>query len=238
MSDMGLSVTEKTELRNAGFPFFACQKDGKPYYAAMNQIAHTTPRSKPADGRFTSSSPPPTIWPDARVEALTRAWREGLTASQIAARLGGGLSRCAVIGKLHRLGLCRGRKPSAPKLKIVSNPTPLALRRAAMTSPRPPPSPWTELPAYSSPISADGGAPPSGPGLKYLRDMARRECRFGLGDPGAGNGAFQLFCAAPTAGHAYCAHHRKIACLPPQSVMEQNMIKSGVETVCTPRAAP
>ena len=43
-------------------------------------------------------------WTDERVEALKTLWAEGLSASQIAARLGG-VTRNAVIGKVHRLKL-------------------------------------------------------------------------------------------------------------------------------------
>jgi GcrA cell cycle regulator len=43
-------------------------------------------------------------WTDERVERLKKLWAEGLSASQIAAQLGG-VSRNAVIGKVHRLSL-------------------------------------------------------------------------------------------------------------------------------------
>jgi GcrA cell cycle regulator len=43
-------------------------------------------------------------WTDERVELLKKLWAEGLSASQIANRLGG-VTRNAVIGKVHRLGL-------------------------------------------------------------------------------------------------------------------------------------
>jgi GcrA cell cycle regulator len=43
-------------------------------------------------------------WTDDRVETLKRMWTEGATASQIAKELGG-VTRNAVIGKVHRLGL-------------------------------------------------------------------------------------------------------------------------------------
>src|ERR671924_662996 len=43
-------------------------------------------------------------WTDERVELLKKLWSEGLSASQIAGRLGG-VTRNAVIGKVHRLGL-------------------------------------------------------------------------------------------------------------------------------------
>ena len=43
-------------------------------------------------------------WTDDRVELLKKLWNDGLSASQIAAELGG-ISRNSVIGKVHRLGL-------------------------------------------------------------------------------------------------------------------------------------
>src|SRR6188768_2675679 len=53
-------------------------------------------------------------WTDERVELLRKLWSEGLSASQIAAQLGG-VSRNAVIGKVHRLKLSsRGRANTAP----------------------------------------------------------------------------------------------------------------------------
>jgi len=53
-------------------------------------------------------------WTDERVELLRKLWSEGLSASQIAAQLGG-VSRNAVIGKVHRLKLSsRGRAAAAP----------------------------------------------------------------------------------------------------------------------------
>ena len=50
-------------------------------------------------------------WTDERVELLKKLWAEGLSASQIAGRLGGA-TRNAVIGKVHRLGLS-GRATSS-----------------------------------------------------------------------------------------------------------------------------
>lgn len=44
------------------------------------------------------------LWPDDRVKQLTMLWARGLSASQIAVQMGG-VSRSAVIGKVHRLGL-------------------------------------------------------------------------------------------------------------------------------------
>ncbi|MEM0900210.1 MAG: GcrA family cell cycle regulator [Pseudomonadota bacterium] len=50
-------------------------------------------------------------WTDDRVDMLKKLWTEGLTASQIAAKLGG-VSRNAVIGKVHRLKLESRANPS------------------------------------------------------------------------------------------------------------------------------
>ena len=52
-------------------------------------------------------------WTDERVALLTKLWADGLSASQIAAELGG-ITRNAVIGKVHRLGLA-GRKTTSRK---------------------------------------------------------------------------------------------------------------------------
>src|SRR5258708_39861086 len=50
-------------------------------------------------------------WSDDRVEQLKTLWTEGLSASQIARALGG-VTRNAVIGKVHRLGLAGRASPS------------------------------------------------------------------------------------------------------------------------------
>jgi hypothetical protein len=44
-------------------------------------------------------------WDEERMEVLTRLWLAGATARMIAGKLGGGVTRNAVIGKAHRLGL-------------------------------------------------------------------------------------------------------------------------------------
>ena len=53
-------------------------------------------------------------WTDERVEQLKKLWSEGLSASQIASRLGE-VTRNAVIGKVHRLGLAGRATVSRPK---------------------------------------------------------------------------------------------------------------------------
>ena len=53
-------------------------------------------------------------WNDERNDVLKALWKDGLSASQIAGKLGG-VSRNAVIGKIHRLGLEGRAKPAAPR---------------------------------------------------------------------------------------------------------------------------
>ena len=75
-------------------------------------------------------------WTDDRVEQLKRMWSEGLTASQIAARIGQGVTRNAVIGKVHRLGLSgrvakvRAPRPKPPRKIYEPN---LAARSSGLT---------------------------------------------------------------------------------------------------------
>src|SRR5205814_6776818 len=52
-------------------------------------------------------------WTDERIERLKKMWHDGATASQIADELGG-VSRNAVIGKAHRLGLEQRPSPVKP----------------------------------------------------------------------------------------------------------------------------
>ena len=52
-------------------------------------------------------------WDGERVELLRKLWQDGISASRIAAQLGAGITRNAVIGKVHRLGLAGRAKPTA-----------------------------------------------------------------------------------------------------------------------------
>src|SRR5579862_5650310 len=60
-------------------------------------------------------------WTDERIEQLKSLWTEGLSASHIAKVMGGGISRNAVIGKVHRLGLAgRAAAPRAERIRLPS----------------------------------------------------------------------------------------------------------------------
>jgi GcrA cell cycle regulator len=81
-------------------------------------------------------------WTEERIERLKKMWHDGATASQIADELGG-VSRNAVIGKAHRLGLEQRPSPVKPgdekeAKKPASTPASAAPRPAAKTeAPRP-----------------------------------------------------------------------------------------------------
>src|ERR1700761_3308355 len=62
-------------------------------------------------------------WTDERVELLKKLWQDGLSASQIAKQLGG-VTRNAVIGKVHRLGLSGRDTPSKPARTVFNGPQP------------------------------------------------------------------------------------------------------------------
>ena len=105
-------------------------------------------------------------WTDERIERLKTMWTEGSTASQIAEELGG-VSRNAVIGKAHRLGLEARPSPvkageEKEKVKKVSAPKSAAPVQKAS------PAPKTAAPAAAAAAAdlAPGDAPP-GPGPKF-----------------------------------------------------------------------
>lgn len=80
-------------------------------------------------------------WTDDRVELLKKMWNDGHSASQIAKELGG-VTRNAVIGKVHRLGLSNRNAPETeakedpkpvvtPEPKVVADPPPAQAAPAA-----------------------------------------------------------------------------------------------------------
>ena len=105
-------------------------------------------------------------WTDERIERLKTMWTSGSTASQIADDLGG-VSRNAVIGKAHRLGL--EARPSPVKAGEDKNKVKkVAAPKAAAAAPKPSAAPKSEAPAAAA-VAADiapGDAPP-GPGPKF-----------------------------------------------------------------------
>ncbi len=161
-------------------------------------------------------------WTDERVELLKRLWAEGLSASQIANRLGG-VTRNAVIGKVHRLGLS-GRattsraKATRPRRRPMQGgggqarrlhlPTRgnLALTPSyeedAEVEHDPAPAPIEEL-----------VIPPSE--RATIATLKEHMCRWPIGDPVESDFHFCGRKSAP--GMPYCEHHARIAYQPLQS---------------------
>lgn len=95
-------------------------------------------------------------WTDERVETLKRMWAEGQSASQIAKELGG-VTRNAVIGKVHRLGLSNrapGGREDEEETPVAAKPEAKAEPAAAAARPEPAaPRPAPERPAAAAPAS-------------------------------------------------------------------------------------
>src|SRR5688572_8183327 len=79
-------------------------------------------------------------WTDERIDRLKAMWTKGATASQIAEELGG-VSRNAVIGKAHRLGLESRPSPVKAGEEKEKKAKPAPAPRAAKPAPAPKPAP-------------------------------------------------------------------------------------------------
>ena len=151
-------------------------------------------------------------WTDERVELLAKLWGEGLSASQIAAALGGGVTRNAVIGKVHRLGLSGRAKPGQA---ASQRPTKVRTSSPAVAAPSPTPPRRSEaeprpngptLEVWSDPAGADGGE------RVALADLRDSMCRWPIGDPTSAD--FGFCGGRSVTGLPYCAHHCRIAYQP------------------------
>jgi GcrA cell cycle regulator len=113
-------------------------------------------------------------WTDERIEKLTKMWEGGSTASQIADELGG-VSRNAVIGKAHRLGLkarpspvkANERPETAPH--TPAPPRPPRVEAAPVAPPAAPPPPRAAAPA-PRPAPVAPPAPPAAPAAPASAD--------------------------------------------------------------------
>jgi len=113
-------------------------------------------------------------WTDERIATLTKMWESGATASQIADELGG-VSRNAVIGKAHRLGL--KARPSPVKAN-EPKPAPRAKEIEAKAPPRPKPklpepAAEDELDGFADEQATAATATPSQPLPNPVQDMPR-----------------------------------------------------------------
>src|SRR5690348_17080552 len=102
-------------------------------------------------------------WTEERIDRLKAMWSKGATASQIADELGG-VSRNAVIGKAHRLGLDSRPSPVKPgdekeKPAAAAAPAPATKAAPKAEAPRPAPAPAAAAPQPKPvPAPAQAGA--------------------------------------------------------------------------------
>lgn len=154
--------------------------------------------SRPAPVRV---GPPPNLdgdawWTKERVALLKKLWVEGRSGGQIATRLG--VTRNAVLGKIHRLGL-PGREPRMPVAKIgATSRRPRETRAFHYTEP---------------PVPVLRAIPDLGPApdeVIHVLNVKESMCRWPIGDPKSPK--FR-FCGRPRASSStcYCAHHAAIA---------------------------
>lgn len=144
-------------------------------------------------------------WTEDRVEILSKLWAEGLSASQIAKQLGG-VTRNAVIGKVHRLGLSGRAKPSRPVKRAPRT----AAARTRTTKPAAPRMPRRAPPA-PAPIPLEAKQLPDG---KYATILTITEhmCKWPIGDPSTSE--FR-FCGRGTdKADPYCKAHSQLAYQP------------------------
>jgi GcrA cell cycle regulator len=158
-------------------------------------------------------------WTDpARVELLKKLWADGLSASLIAAKLGG-VTRNAVIGKSIRLGLPRRGKASPTSAR---RPAPRRNPAAPMSAPRGRDH-RGHLVAAPQPTMHEGDTP-----RIATLDLEPWHCRWPCGDPSEAGATRPLFCgAAKQPGLPYClAHARRAFATPPVSVPEVAMAQT------------
>ena len=142
------------------------------------------------------------IWTDERIEALKQLHADGLSASKIAARLGG-VSRNAVIGKVVRLGLgpLQGNHQAKPKATIV--------RAPRVAKHKPEHAKVSELQKFmdrAPPPVAESIPMPKSLGLT-LMELENDSCRWP-----AGEREYITFCGNhKMQGSSYCTYHAKLA---------------------------
>ena len=138
------------------------------------------------------------VWTDDRIDRLKMLWFRNLSASAVARELGSGITRNAVLSKVHRMGLSktgRGRGASVAQAGDIGRTGPLedgAGRLQAAPQPR-------------SDVQDD--AVPDTP-TSSLLTVGRTDCRFPYGDPQDGPLAL---CGRAVARGVYCAAHGRIA---------------------------
>jgi GcrA cell cycle regulator len=136
-------------------------------------------------------------WTNERVEELRRLWGQGQTASRIADLLGG-VTRNAVIGKAHRLGL-RGR------------PSPIRREENGSAVARVPSAPRVVAPVAAKPelptmeTARPGPMPVAAPSQPKMAQGGARSCSWPVGDPK--QAGFHFCGGEAVPGRPYCTAH-------------------------------
>ena len=159
-------------------------------------------------------------WTDERVESLKKLWLDGHSASQIAAELGHGITRNAVIGKVHRLGLSGRDKAAAapqPRNRAPSVSKPAERLQPSRTMPPVRGNTALALDTFVAPQrqlkSADDVVVPISERVTIM-ELKEAMCRWPLGDPSTPEFRFCGTKAGP--GSTYCGPHARIAYQPSQ----------------------
>jgi GcrA cell cycle regulator len=140
-------------------------------------------------------------WSDDRITTLKSLWLDGLSASQIATQLGG-VTRNAVIGKIHRLGLSGRAQPYKPA-RMVLPPKMRVSRRPA--------GPRATLASRQSSLPSRPDPLPEAPGLaSSVTMLGAHVCKWPIGDPKADS---FTFCGRLAHG-PYCPTHKALAFRP------------------------
>jgi GcrA cell cycle regulator len=166
-------------------------------------------------------------WTDERVELLKKLWSDGLSASRIAAELGG-ISRNSVIGKVHRLGLSgRAKSPSAsmPRQRKPRSHGPIM--RVARPSIRGNTA-LAQLHSYEPELEPEpeliDNIIPIGQRCSIL-ELNESKCRWPIGDPSTPD---FFFCGGkPIEGFPYCGYHSRIAYQPPADRRRERRVVRG-----------
>lgn len=163
-------------------------------------------------------------WNDERVELLKKLWSEGLSASQIAAELGN-ITRNAVIGKVHRLGLSGRAKsvPTSPARQRTKTARPETPAQHPGSGAQPPlthgntalavqPEEEFEPAPAPAPVAADNVVTMA-PRCTIM-NLTESTCRWPIGEPGT-DGFY--FCGGRSiTGMPYCTQHARLAYQPVQ----------------------
>ena len=148
-------------------------------------------------------------WTDESVENLKKLWQDGLSASQIAKQLGG-VTRNAVIGKVHRLGLSGRATPSKPARPVFKAPRP----QRAVAQPAAPRRIAEPLVAQA-PVPAPVRYIDEAPGSATVLTLGAHMCKWPIGDPSLDSFTFCGRRSEETG--PYCHEHACVAYQPVQT---------------------